>query len=175
MKSPSEIDEYERAIGRLAISWAQIEHGLDACISVIFHKHGGNSVSSELPLNAKAKTRYFRKSVEMLPNLAHASKEANDLAKIALYVLHERNWCIHGAALTLADDGERVRLSRLARPTLERYENRHVTVAHINKVQRELCGPLSLGLAMFLYEPLGDMSKESIEKIFRRFGIEPPV
>jgi hypothetical protein len=59
------------AIGRLTISWAHIEVGLDWLVRIAHHDLGGyERIEAEEPISLKRKLTYLRKAFRTLPELA---------------------------------------------------------------------------------------------------------
>ncbi|GAA2858674.1 hypothetical protein GGQ99_002450 [Aminobacter niigataensis] len=171
-----EREKFELAIGKLTVAWAVAEHGLDQCISVIYHLKGGHSISKSLPLNARDKIKFFRKSVRSLPELSKASHHADYMADMAFRILDDRNWCVHGVALQVGATliPHPIELTRLQRPHMISLERKDVTLDSINKVMLD-CMPLLLGFAFFLHDPLDIIPTEHVQQTLGRFRVDWPV
>ncbi|MDH4987600.1 hypothetical protein QEZ47_19170 [Aminobacter anthyllidis] len=171
-----EREKFELAVGKLTVAWAVAEHGLDQCISVIYHLKGGQAISKTLPLNARDKIKFFRKSVRSLPELHKAAEHADHMANMAVRILDDRNWCIHGVALQVGATmiPHPIELTRLQRPYMTSLEKKEVTLDSINKVMLD-CMPLLLGFAFFLHDPLEVIPKEHVQQTLVRFGVSWPV
>ncbi|MER8389434.1 hypothetical protein NKH14_28775 [Mesorhizobium sp. M1380] len=142
--------DFERAIGRLAINWAAAEHAFDHCLSILFYEKGTNSLAATLPLNARAKVKFFQKAIKATPELAEAVPRAEELANAAFRILDDRNWCIHGTASmiggTLFD--QPFNFSRFERPSMQSIQDKEVTMDFIQATS-ESCAKLTLALAVF--------------------------
>ncbi|RWC28946.1 hypothetical protein [Mesorhizobium sp.] len=165
---PIQREDFERAIGKLAISWAAAEHAFDHCLSILFYEKGASSLAAVLPLNARAKIKFFQKAVKATPELAGAFPRAEELANAAFRILDDRNWCIHGTASmiggTLFD--QPFNLSRFERPSMEAIEHKEVTMDFIQETS-ESCAKLSLALAVFMFRKFGLFSEEAVEDALR--------
>ncbi|MER9705678.1 hypothetical protein NKJ10_15755 [Mesorhizobium sp. M0204] len=165
---PIQREDFERAIGKLAINWAAAEHALDHCLSILFYEKGASSLAALLPLNARAKIKFFHKAVKATPELASAIARAGELANAALRIVDDRNWCIHGTASmiggTLYD--QPLNLSRFERPAMEFLESREITMDTIRETTGK-CGHLALAMMVFTIRHLGILSEEEIEDTLR--------
>ncbi|MBZ9703072.1 MULTISPECIES: hypothetical protein [unclassified Mesorhizobium] len=165
---PIQREDFERAIGKLAINWAAAEHAFDHCLSILFYEKGASSLTTVLPLNARAKVKFFQKAVKAIPELADAFPRAEELANAAFKILDDRNWCIHGTTSmiggTLFD--QPFNLSRFERPGMEFIENKTVTMDFVGKTS-EACAKLTLALAVFAFRKFGIFSKDEVEDALR--------
>lgn len=171
---------FKQAIGNLSISWALAEHALDICIAELFYLHGGDKLTSALPMNANAKIRFFRRAVKHAPdNISKWSKWSDEIADKAYLILEERNWCIHGVALRYfslspsLEEDSRIELTRLPRVDLGEPETKEVSIRQINYTANR-CLEIAVALANFLHRPLAIVSDDSVKNAFRRIGKEPP-
>ena len=62
-------------VGRLMISWALFEQGLEFCTNLVYHNAGGKHKDRELPRNFSRKVKYLRKRFRDLPVLAPLATE----------------------------------------------------------------------------------------------------
>lgn len=172
---PIERSEFEKAIGQLAIAWAVAEYGLDKCISAIFHLKGGNEIVSELPMNARAKIKFFRRASNNIDALGSHTEWANEIVDLAYRTLDDRNWCIHGMALDAVPPffEEPVTLTRFDRSNLIEAEFKPVTLADIGDA-RFRCQCLSVYFGLFLCKPLNVLSEDHVKKVCDDLGIEVP-
>lgn len=168
--------EFENAIGKLSIAWAIAEYGLDQCIADIFYNKGGSTLIAELPLNARAKIKYFRRAFAELDNLKHFSEHAEKIANTAYKILDERNWCIHGfAADAVAEQFSAIiNFRRFVRPSMKHHEDHQVTLDDIKNTHDE-CTELVVVFGLMLYKPLDIVTKEFTEQILGRFNMEIPI
>lgn len=60
-------EEFFGAIGRLTISWAQLEVGLDSMVRIIYYGFKGSKIEAEVPRNLKRKIRFLRAAFKTLP------------------------------------------------------------------------------------------------------------
>lgn len=170
-------EDYERAIGKLCISWAMVEHALDMNVAAIYYTKGGDAIEKRLPHNAKDKIKWFRKAMLRLPALASAAHHAEPFAKDMLNVLARRNWCIHGVGLNILNFQtlpHPIELVRVQRPEMRRTESYQVKLPDIDSTTSDTI-PLLLFLCFFQYDPLGITTKRQVENAFSSFGIDVPV
>jgi hypothetical protein len=168
--------DFEKAIGQLSISWALAEHALDRCIGVIFYAKGGDQIEKELPLNARSKIKFFRKACNTLEFCKDDVEHANEMANHAYKTLDDRNWCIHGAALTTAPEffSAEIEMIRFSRPHMGELETRTVTIKEIEAIRMD-CLRLLFAFGFFLYKPLNALSKEHVQNVLDDAGIEFPL
>lgn len=168
--------DFEKAIGQLSIAWALAEHAIDRCIGVIFYTKGGDQIERELPLNARSKIKFFRKACNRLEFCKDDVDHANEMADYAYKALDNRNWCIHGAALTTAPEFFRpeIEIIRYSRPHMGEIETRTVTIKEIEEIRMD-CLRLLFAFGFFLYKPLNTLSKEQVQKVLSDAGIEYPL
>ena len=172
---PIERSEFEKAIGQLAIAWAVAEYGLDKCISAIFHLKGGDEIVSELPLNARAKIKFFRRAANTIGSLGTHTEWANEIVDLAYTTLDDRNWYIHGMALDVVPPffEEPVTLTRFDRSNLIEAEFKPVTLAGILDAKLR-CQRLSVSFGLFLCKPLDVLPEDHVKKVCDDLGIEVP-
>ncbi|ESZ38167.1 hypothetical protein [Mesorhizobium sp. L2C066B000] len=165
---PIQREDFERAIGKLAVNWAAAEHGFDHCISILFYEKGASSLVTTLPLNARAKIRFFQKAIKAIPELAGAVPRAEELANAAFRILDDRNWCIHGTASMIGGTlfEQPFNLSRFERPAMESIEHKEVTMGFIH-VTSESCAKLTLALAVFMFRKFGLFTENEVEDALR--------
>ncbi|WP_165214290.1 hypothetical protein [Affinirhizobium pseudoryzae] len=95
------------------------------------------------------------------------------MANQAYKTLDDRNWCIHGAALTTAPEffSPEIEIIRYSRPHMDEIETRTVTIKEIEAIRMD-CLRLFFAFAFFLYKPLDTLSKEHVRKVLDDSGIE---
>ncbi|MER8672969.1 MULTISPECIES: hypothetical protein [unclassified Mesorhizobium] len=171
-----DLTQFESAIGKLAMTWALAELGLDKCVSSLFTTHGGSTLRPKIPLNAGDKIRFFRQAVQKASHLTHAGEYAAEIADEMHIVLADRNWCIHGTALQMMEPefgAATIVLTRQERPNLKGVEKKEVSLKDIERASFR-CIRLSVAFGLFLWKPLGVLPKDTIHNAFRRLGIEVP-
>ena len=57
------------AIGRMAISWAQLEFSIDAMVHAIFHTFDNPPGDAEIPRSLSSKLRYLKSSLQKKPEI----------------------------------------------------------------------------------------------------------
>lgn len=62
-----EDENFFGAIGRLTISWAHLEFGLDCIVEIIHHGFGGKMIEPEIPRALQRKITYLRAAFKNLP------------------------------------------------------------------------------------------------------------
>jgi hypothetical protein len=95
-KSPED-DAFFAAIGRLTISWAHIESGLDAAITVVHSVLGGDKIEPELPRMLQRKLKYLRASCNKIPALASYKASFPIFADAVQSASDIRHNLIHGS------------------------------------------------------------------------------
>lgn len=64
----SDIDErFFGAIGRLVISWAHLEFGLDCMVDILYRGFNGSEIEREMPRSLKRKITFLRAAFKRLP------------------------------------------------------------------------------------------------------------
>jgi hypothetical protein len=85
------------AIGRLTISWAHIEVGLDWLVRVAHHDLGGRErIEAQEPTALKRKVTYLRKAFRTLPELAAFADRFPPIADEIIDASVQRHDFIHG-------------------------------------------------------------------------------
>jgi hypothetical protein len=92
-----EDEAFFAALGRLTISWAHIESGLDAAITVIHERLGGDSIEPELPRMLQRKLKYLRRACAKIPQLADYQVSFPMFADRVQAASETRHDLIHGA------------------------------------------------------------------------------
>jgi hypothetical protein len=139
-----EDDALFAAVGRLVISWAQIEFGLDVLVAIINTRLGGSpGFEVEYPLSLSQKLRYLRRAFKEIPELAPFKTRFLYLARKVTSAAMQKDDIFHG----LIDRGLMMRVMPGRRATApfvvsaisilraaERAEKLHVTVFARNVV-----------------------------------------
>jgi len=93
-------ERFYACIGRLIISWGQLELSLEFSIALIHEGLGGNKLQSEKPRMLEAKLTYLRRAAhELAPLKAHRKstlKLADDLEAASIM----RHDIVHGAIIS---------------------------------------------------------------------------
>jgi hypothetical protein len=85
------------AIGRLTISWAHIEIGLDLLIGKVHHElRGHERIEPQKPIALKRKLTYLRKAFRMVPELAAFADRFPPMADEIIDASQQRHDFIHG-------------------------------------------------------------------------------
>jgi hypothetical protein len=120
-----EDQEFFAAIGRLTISWAQIELGLDCAIDIIHRFLGGKQIDPEAPRTSLSrKLNYIRKWAKTSPEPTFrdaVQKLMNDIEAAA----EARHDLIHGIIIEQEEGSGEAKMVRLlhraARPPGKKY------------------------------------------------------
>jgi hypothetical protein len=92
-----EDEAFFAAIGRLTISWAYIEIGLDMLIRVAHHDLGGDKqIRKDTPTGLKRKVEYLRKAFRRLPELAAFADRFAPMADEIIAASDQRHDIVHG-------------------------------------------------------------------------------
>jgi hypothetical protein len=119
-----EDEEFFGAVGRLAISWAQVELGLDLAIDIIHHYMGGQHVETKAPkLSLSRKTEYIRRWAKKVPEPTFREAVPKLMGQIeaASEIRHD---LIHGVIIEQQEgsgEAELVRLIHSATGTERKY------------------------------------------------------
>jgi hypothetical protein len=117
-------EEFFGAIGRLTISWAQIELGLDCAIDIIHRYLEGHKVKPNAPkLSLSRKTEYIRKWIKSSPEQTFRKAVHKLLGEIDKAAI-TRHDLIHGAIIKYEEgsgEAEIVRLIHTATNTEKKY------------------------------------------------------
>jgi hypothetical protein len=92
-------EHFLAAIGRLSLSWAMLETGLDYMIIVIHHKYGGSHLGLELPISLKRKLAYLNAAFSSIPQLASHKTHYVDLRTKIKAAADGRHNVIHGIVI----------------------------------------------------------------------------
>jgi len=96
------------AIGRLTVSWAHIELGLDWLVRTIHHDlNGRDRIEKDEPIALKRKLDYLRKGFRKLPELEAFADRFPPIADEIVSASDQRHDMIHGFVIrTLSGSGE---------------------------------------------------------------------
>lgn len=103
---PFEGDEdFYASIGKLTISWAYVEFGLDWLIREIHEPLDGQTiVESEIPISLQRKVKYLRRAFNKLPQLAQFRGRFEKIADETIAASTERHDLIHGFIISQQGD-----------------------------------------------------------------------
>lgn len=147
-----DLDRFIDAVGRLTLSWATLELGLDICALAVHRYHREARTDPELPRALGRKLRYLRKAFETLPEMASAResflKVMDDIEKSA----EVRHDMIHGIVNEVLPDG--IKMTRMLREA-DGYRPKQFTVT-VTDILREAVrvnnmGSLVLSTGMLLH------------------------
>ncbi len=113
-------EEFFAAIGRLTISWAQLESGIDLTVLMLHHNLNGRQFQREIPWTLSRKLRYIRKCFNGLKAthgkafelLAPAIEKLTAEIEAASEFRHD---LLHGFALDHTEGASEVEMYRLLR------------------------------------------------------------
>lgn len=114
---PALEEEFLAAIGRLTISWAQLELGLDCAINSIHRGFRGDQIEPEMPRALRRRLRYLRAAFNSIPELVDLRTGFLTLAAAIEDASETRHDIIHGVIRNRVVNGgvftvEMVRLLR---------------------------------------------------------------
>jgi hypothetical protein len=96
-----EDEEFFGALGRLTISWARIELGLDCAVDVVHHVLGGQKISSTAPKTSLyRKIEYLRRWAKTVPEPTFRDATPALLAEIEA-AAETRHDMIHGVIIKM--------------------------------------------------------------------------
>lgn len=110
-------EEFFGAIGRVVLSWAQLELGLDLSILAIRLDLGGDTIEPEAPRTLQRKLAFLRKAAKQLPGLVERRDEIIALAAAVRAESEGRHDLIHGVAMRHLPGGSEAAMLRLLRET----------------------------------------------------------
>jgi hypothetical protein len=159
-----EDEDFFAAIGRLTISWAHIEAGLDMSIAVIHPNLGGSRIEPDAPRTALSrKLRYIRKWAKTVPEPTFresASALVDEIEKAA----ELRHDLIHGFIIEHAEGSGEVEMIRMLRTTAKPCDPKRykVTTVQILKaaVQADKLAGRSLRMGTGLQDLLEELAKK---------------
>jgi hypothetical protein len=118
---PLEEEQFYGAIGRLTISWAHLELGIDISVMMIHHFLNGQTITREAPRSLQPKLKYLRKAARELPQFSLYQTYIGDLATAIEAASEKRHDIIHGFIVShevASGEAKMIRLLR-TRYTLE--------------------------------------------------------
>lgn len=106
MTSATPDEAFFAALGRLTLSWAHLEFGLDAAISIIHQRLGGDNIEPEVPIHLARKVKYLKRSIRRLaPLSAYQATAIPMLEQIAQAVEFRKN-AVHGVVVSHSTTSE---------------------------------------------------------------------
>jgi hypothetical protein len=116
--SPAD-EELFSAIGRLTLSWAQIELGLDLTVLILHHNLSGNEIESEMPWSLKRKLKYIRRFFNRLKTHGEAFELIAPVVEALVVEINSasefRHDLVHGFALECVEGSGEITMARLYR------------------------------------------------------------
>lgn len=110
-----EDEEFFGAIGRLTVSWAHLEMGLDCVIEILHHAFGGKEIERVIPWALKRKIRYLRAYIKRYPLPEEVMQNYNRLFDEILAASETRHNIIHGAIIEHAERSGEATFIRILR------------------------------------------------------------
>jgi hypothetical protein len=107
-------EEFFGAIGRLTISWAHIETGIDFIVAVVYHDLGGDEIE-EKPWSLARKLKFLRKCFSKFPALEPLREVGFPLFTEIADALEMRQNIIHGFVLDHPEGSGEATMVRLLR------------------------------------------------------------
>jgi len=108
-------EEFFGAIGRLTISWAHLELGLDGMVHILYHGFGGKAIDPEIPQTLSRKIRFLRAAFKKLPigdEGINGYLSFLDRVEAAAVTRHD---IIHGIVVDQAEGSGEATIVRIAR------------------------------------------------------------
>jgi hypothetical protein len=124
-------EEFFAAIGRLTISWAEIELGLDCAVDIIHRFLGGQEIETEAPRTSLyRKIRYIRKWTRAVPEptFRNAVPVLLDEIETAAEVRHD---LIHGVVLEMTEGTGEAEMVRVLHSKANLPEKKYFKVATV--------------------------------------------
>ncbi len=106
-------NEFFAALGRLTISWAHLELGLDSMIHVIHHGLGNRQYENETPRALSRKLKYLRKAFKRMPLPEETQAQLADWLDEIETASEARHDMIHGAVIEHSEETGDAQLIRL--------------------------------------------------------------
>jgi hypothetical protein len=127
-----EDEEFFGSLGRLAISWAQVELGLDCAVHIIHAALGGQQIDPEAPRTSLyRKTRYIRKWSRSVPE--ETFKNAVDILMDEIETASEtRHDLIHGVVTKMEEGTGEAEIIRLIHSATKPITQKRLTVTSID-------------------------------------------
>jgi hypothetical protein len=113
MATSKEDDDFYGALGRLTISWARIELGLDCAIDIVHQFLGGQNISSTAPKTSLyRKIEYLRRWGKTIPEPTFRDALPSLLAEIET-ASETRHDLIHGVILKMEEGTGEAEMARI--------------------------------------------------------------
>jgi hypothetical protein len=126
-----EDEEFFAAIGRLTISWAQIELGLDCAIDIIHRFLGGQEIDPETPRTSLyRKMKYIRRWAKTVPEptFRNSIPDLMDAIESAAEARHD---IIHGAVIEQEENTGEAKMVRLIHSAMKPVDKRYYNVTTV--------------------------------------------
>ena len=92
-------DQMLTVIGACTLHWSLAEAGVDALVTMVYHRFGGKAVERDIPRMLGRKVKFLRKGFQRSPLLQHMAAEAALLLGQIEELSEKRNLMIHGTPL----------------------------------------------------------------------------
>jgi hypothetical protein len=150
-------EEFFAAIGRLTISWAHIEAGLDCGIEVAHKILGGNRIEAEFPRTSlHRKLRYLRKWSATIPEPIF-QKNVTDLMDDIERSAETRHNLIHGFMVAHAEELGEAEMVRIIHTSERSYDKRQYKVTTTQILEAAVAANKLAGRALRFGTGLQDM------------------
>jgi hypothetical protein len=114
--SPAD-DAFFGSVGRVVVSWAQLELGLDFSIRTIRLHLGGKDIAPEPPRSLQQKLRFLRRAAVELPALSGLRDQILSMVPLIEVEAEHRHDLIHGVAFHHLSGESEAAMVRLLRQT----------------------------------------------------------
>jgi hypothetical protein len=132
-------EEFFGAIGRLIISWAHLELGLDCMVEVLYRGFKGNTIEPEMPRSLQRKITFLRSVWKSQPIGADGIKGYLKFLDRVQAAAQTRHDIIHGVVIEQVEHSGEAVMLRAVRKRDGEIEKRqfHVTTVDILRAARE--------------------------------------
>ncbi len=111
-----EDEDFFGSIGRLTISWAYIELGIDLAVSTIYRQLGGDKIDKRMPFALQRKLTFLKQAANVIATLSPYRDRLINLAHAVEKHSGTRHDIIHGFVVEhLSEVPRRAKLVRLLR------------------------------------------------------------
>ena len=159
-------EDFFAAIGRLTISWAHLELGLDVVIQIVHL--GGIGAQSKAPRHLQQKVSYLRETIKKMPLPDDAISGYESLFSAIEQAARIRHDIIHGAIIEQVEGSGRATSVRLVHqkniPTPRKFETNTIEILKAANDAQRLSGKTLLWateLQRFISEQGNETAKQN--------------
>lgn len=107
-----EDEDFFGAIGRLAISWAHLEFGLDCMVEFLYYACDGKAVEPEIPRALQRKITFLRAIFKTIPIGEEATQDYLSLLDRIQTAAQDRHDIIHGVVVEMVERSGEAKMVR---------------------------------------------------------------